>query len=186
MLLLLIVTSSWFLTSSDFPDKVLSRRPIIHSSPSSFCPTWGSSVLMEGPPLVLLLLARPSSVLLMTGCSSWLLLLLLAWVLWLQPSELSLLSALEARLPGPVDPVEVLPVESAVQQDCAQEHEGADRRAIRAPWLFGLRRPRGESQEQAGQDGARAGRTSSNTVSFGSNNHLSILRLPRSYLCGTE
>ena len=73
-------------------------------------------------------------------------------------------------MPGPVDPVEVLPVESAVQQDCAQEHEGADLRAIRAPWLFGLRRPRGESQEQAGQDGARGGRTSSNTVAFGSNN----------------
>ena len=135
----------------------------------------------------MLLMARPLSVLLMAGSSSWLLLLLLAWVLWLHPSELSLLSALEARLPGPVDPVEVLPVESAVQQDCAQEHEGADRRAIRAPWLFGLRpRPRGESQEQAGQDGARGGRTSSNTVAFGSNNHLSILRLPRSYLCGTE
>ena len=127
----------------------------------------------------MLLMARPSSVLLMAGCSSGLLLLLLlAWVLWLHPSELSLLSALEARLPGPVDPVEVLPVESAVQQDCAQEHVGADRRAIRAPWLFGLRRPRGESQEQAGQDGARGGRTSSNTVALGSNNYLSTLRLP--------
>ena len=120
------------------------------------------ALLMEGPP--------------------WLL-LLLAWVLWLHPSELSLLSALEARLPGPVDPVEVLPVERAVQQDCAQEHVGADRRAIRAPWLFGLRRPRGESQEQAGQDGARGGRTSSNTVALGSNNYLSILRLPVFLTC---
>ena len=126
----------------------------------------------------MLLMVRPSSVLSMAGSSSWLLLFLLAWVLWLHPSELSLLSALEARLPGPVDPVEVLPVESAVQQDCAHEHKGADRRAIRAPWLFGLRRPRGESQEQAGQEGARGGRTSSNTVAFGSNNYLSILRLP--------
>ena len=156
MLLLLIVTSSWFLTSSDFPDKVLSRRPITHSSPSSFCSTWGSSVL--------LLIVELPWALLMEG-PPWLL-LLLAWVLWLHPSELSLLSALEARLPGPVDPVEVLPVERDVQQDCAQEHEGADRRAIRAPWLFGLRRPRGESQEQAGQDGARAGRTSSKTVAL--------------------
>ena len=124
---------------------------------------------------MLLLIVELPWELLMKG-PPWLL-WLLAWVLWLQPSELSLLSALEARLPGPVDPVEVLPVESAVQQDCAQEHVGADRRAIRAPWLFGLRRPRGESQEQAGQDGARGGRTSSNTVALGSNNYLSILRL---------
>ena len=36
---------------------------------------------------------------------------------WFSAREVGRLPALAARLPGPVDPVEVLPVDSEVQQD---------------------------------------------------------------------
>lgn len=85
------------------------------------------------------------------------------------------LPALVAPLPGPVDDDDVpcWVVAKEEQQDRTQEQEGAERSATLAPRLFGLRRPlRLVSEAPSGsvehdwQDGARGGRTSSNTVSF--------------------
>ena len=90
------------------------------------------------------------------------------------PRMLRRLPALVAPLPGPVDDDDVpcWVVAKEEQQDRTQEQEGAERNATRAPRLFGLRRPLrlvseapSGSVEQDWQDGARGGRTSSNTVS---------------------
>ena len=91
------------------------------------------------------------------------------------PRMLRRLPALVAPLPGPVD-VPCWVVASEEQQDRTQEQEGAERKATRAPRLFGRSRPfrlgsvASGSVEQDWQEGARGGRTSSKTVSW--NNSL--------------
>ena len=105
------------------------------------------------------------------------------------PRILRRLPARVAPLPGPVD-VPCCVVAREEQQDRTQEQEGAERKATRAPRLFGLRRPfrlgsvASGSVAQDWQEGARGGRTSSKTVSCRSFN--SSIEPVETHLCGSE
>ena len=106
------------------------------------------------------------------------------------PRMLRRLPALVAPLPGPVD-VPCWVVASEEQQDRTQEQEGAERKATRAPRLFGRSRPfrlgsvASGSVEQDWQEGARGGRTSSKTVSCNNSFECSS-HLAETHLGGSE